>query len=71
MLRTRFQNTTQLTIAHRLHTVMDNDLILVMADGEAAEIGSPAELLQRNSMFAELVDATGPESARALRALVE
>jgi len=50
---------------------MDNDLILVMADGEAAEIGSPAELLQRNSMFAELVDATGPESARALRALVE
>ncbi|KAL7574900.1 hypothetical protein ACA910_010731 [Epithemia clementina (nom. ined.)] len=71
MLRTRFERTTLLTIAHRLHTIMDYDLVLVMADGQAAEMGSPKALLQTQGMFADLVDATGPESARALRQMVK
>merc|ERR1712154_398852 len=61
MLRTKFVDTTLLTVAHRLNTIMDYDLILVMAEGKAAEIGSPLDLLSRNGLFADLVDATGAE----------
>lgn len=69
MLRTRFSDTTLVTVAHRLNTIMDYDVILVMDEGRAIEFGAPADLLKRNGVFAELVDATGPESAKALRAM--
>lgn len=32
-IRTRFKHCTILTIAHRLHTVMDADRMLVLDDG--------------------------------------
>jgi ABC-type multidrug transport system fused ATPase/permease subunit len=70
MLRTRFKDTTLLTVAHRLHTIMDNDLVLVMDAGHAVEFGSPKELLEKKGIFSELVDATGPEGSKALRAMV-
>eukprot|EP00957_Ditylum_brightwellii_P024563 1855053-Ditylum_brightwellii.AAC.1 len=55
MLRTRFKNITLLTIAHRLHTIMDYDVILVMDAGKAVEFGPPSELLEQSgSLFAEL-----------------
>lgn len=63
MLRTRFQSTTLLTIAHRLDTIMDYDKIIVMGDGKLAEFGSPLELIERNGLFRELVDATGEGAA--------
>ncbi len=31
--------------AHRLHTIIDCDTVLVMDHGVAAEVGSPAQLL--------------------------
>lgn len=72
MLRERFRDTTLITVAHRLNTVMDYDLILVMEQGQAIELGSPGELLSRKEgAFSRLVDATGEESSRALRAIVE
>ena len=67
MLRTKFADTTLITVAHRLNTIMDYEIMLCMDAGKAAEIGSPSELLSRNGLFAQLVDATGSESARALR----
>ena len=67
MLRTKFKHCTLLTVAHRLSTIMDYDLVLVMDAGQAAEIGSPVDLLARGGMFADLVDATGSESSKALR----
>ena len=71
MLRTRFQGTTLLTIAHRLHTVIDYDVILAMENGQLAEFGTPAELLEkRDGLFAGLVDSTGRESSSALRSSV-
>lgn len=68
MLRTRFVGTTMLTIAHRLDTIMDYDLILVMSEGKAVEIGSPNSLLESSGVFEELVNATG-DGATALKAI--
>lgn len=42
-----------------------------MDAGKAVEVGSPRELLERNGVFAALVDATGPEGSMALRAMVD
>uniref|UniRef100_A0A1A9WJ70 Multidrug resistance-associated protein lethal(2)03659 n=1 Tax=Glossina brevipalpis TaxID=37001 RepID=A0A1A9WJ70_9MUSC len=44
-IRNKFKHCTVLTIAHRLHTVMDSDKVLVMDAGRAVEYGSPFELL--------------------------
>ncbi len=72
MLRTRFGNTTLVTIAHRINTIMDYDLILVMDAGRAVEFGPPTELLDiRGGVFSELVDATGGESSKGLRAMAK
>jgi ABC-type multidrug transport system fused ATPase/permease subunit len=59
--------TTMLTVAHRLNTIMDYDLILVMDAGKAAEFGPPKDLLAHGGLFSQLVDATGTESSMALR----
>ena len=45
MIRTVFKSTTTLTIAHRLNTVLDGDLVMVMSAGQLVEIGPPQELL--------------------------
>lgn len=72
MLRSRFKDTTLLTIAHRLHTVADYDMILVMDDGCAVEFGPPSELLKDpNGYYTALVEATGPEGSAELRRLAE
>jgi ABC-type multidrug transport system fused ATPase/permease subunit len=71
MLRTRFVKTTMLTVAHRLNTIMDYDLILVMDAGKAAEFGSPRDLLAHGGLFSQLVDATGTESSIALRKIAD
>lgn len=60
MLRERFQNTTMLTIAHRLDTILDYDQILVLDSGRVAEFGSPEELLKRSDgFFSSLIEGTG------------
>lgn len=71
MLRTKFSDTTLITVAHRLNTIIDFDMVIVMDSGKAVEIGSPKELLDQKGVFAELVDATGPEGSKALRAMVQ
>ena len=41
-----------LVIAHRMRTVQAADQIVVLADGEVAEAGTPAELMQKkDGMF--------------------
>ncbi|KAM7294868.1 putative multidrug resistance protein [Ixodes scapularis] len=44
-IKTVFRDSTVLTIAHRLNTILDSDRIVVMADGEVIEVGSPENLL--------------------------
>jgi ATP-binding cassette subfamily C (CFTR/MRP) protein 1 len=56
VLRTDFANATTLTVAHRLNTIMDSTHILVMSDGQCAEFDTPANLLARGGLFADLVN---------------
>lgn len=46
---------TVLVIAHRMRTVQSADKVIVLSEGKVAEEGSPAELLDRNGIFAEMV----------------
>ncbi|XP_059613900.1 ATP-binding cassette sub-family C member 4-like [Phlebotomus argentipes] len=68
-IRSRFADCTVLTVAHRLHTIMDSDRVLVMNDGLVGEFDAPHILLQNtNGLFREMVNATGPqESERLMR----
>lgn len=51
-----FKDRTVVTIAHRIHTVIDSDLVLVLSDGRIAEYDTPAKLLEReDSFFSKLI----------------
>ncbi|KAI6216885.1 ATP-binding cassette sub-family C member 3 [Aphelenchoides fujianensis] len=59
-IRTNFSTSTILTIAHRLHTIMDYDKVLVMDAGRVREFDAPAALLAReNGLFREFARMAG------------
>ena len=67
-IRRKFANCTVLTIAHRLHTVMDSDRVLVMDAGRVAELAPPAQLLDDpESLLARMAQQTGTATANSLR----
>ncbi|CAH1105147.1 unnamed protein product [Psylliodes chrysocephalus] len=69
-IRTKFANCTVLTIAHRLHTIMDSDKVLVMDAGEAVEFDHPHTLLQdQNGVFYSLVMETGNATFKYLKGI--
>ena len=45
---------TSFIVAHRLSTIREADIILVMKDGHVIEQGSHEELLSRNGFYSEL-----------------
>jgi subfamily B ATP-binding cassette protein MsbA len=51
------QGRTTIVVAHRLSTVRDADLIVVMSDGKAVEHGTHSQLLATEGAFARLVRA--------------
>jgi len=53
-LRDAAQHRTTLIVAHRLSTLRDVDRIIAMQEGRIVEIGSHAELLARDGLFAAL-----------------
>ncbi|KFB46275.1 AGAP004603-PA-like protein [Anopheles sinensis] len=66
-IRTKFAHCTVLTIAHRLHTVMDSDRVLVMDAGRVVEFGHPHELLHGPiGQLRRLVDQAGVATAAML-----
>ncbi|KAG5894560.1 hypothetical protein JTB14_021542 [Gonioctena quinquepunctata] len=71
-IRQKFANCTVMTIAHRLHTIMDSDKVLVMDAGLAVEFDHPYMLLQNKSgLFYGLVKQTGLTMAGNLHAIAE
>ncbi|KAJ3326580.1 Multidrug resistance-associated protein 5, partial [Kappamyces sp. JEL0680] len=71
-----FADSTVLTIAHRLYTVIDYDLILVLDDGCVVECGSPTDLMTKDASdpqawFVRMVDEMGPEAKEELLQLAQ
>ncbi|KAJ2590537.1 Canalicular multispecific organic anion transporter 1 [Coemansia sp. RSA 1722] len=58
IFRSKFNDCTVLTIAHRLGTIMDSDRILVINEGQAVEFDAPKVLLaNKASYFSGLVES--------------
>ncbi|KAG0255459.1 hypothetical protein DFQ27_006228, partial [Actinomortierella ambigua] len=71
-IRVDLADSTVVTIAHRLNTIIDFDKVLVLDRGQVVEFDSPHALLNRpGSFFGQLVDETGEQNAKMLRALAE
>lgn len=69
-IREKFSNCTVLTVAHRLHTIMDSDLILVMDNGRIIEFGEPHCLLQNETnIFTSMVKVLGPTEYERLSSI--
>ncbi len=56
---------TRIVIAHRLSTVADSDLILVMEQGAVVEAGTHSELIERNGLYKDLVSAQTAHGTRS------
>jgi ATP-binding cassette subfamily C (CFTR/MRP) protein 4 len=74
-IRKEFRDSTVLTIAHRLDTIIDFDRVLVLDSGRIVEFGSPKELLLKptntaDAWFSRMVDDMGNDSKDRLKALL-
>ncbi|KAF5294185.1 hypothetical protein FQR65_LT10896 [Abscondita terminalis] len=66
-IRKTFSECTVITIAHRLHSVIDADKIMVLESGKLVEFGHPYTLLQdSNSKFYGMVQSTGKAISECL-----
>ncbi|GLV41664.1 uncharacterized protein CBL_06893 [Carabus blaptoides fortunei] len=71
-IRSKFAECTVLTIAHRLHTVMDSDKVLVMDAGTMVEFDHPHVLLQNKKGFLyNMVQQTGFSMTENLTRIAE
>jgi ABC-type multidrug transport system fused ATPase/permease subunit len=62
-----FKDTTLISIAHRLETIVGFDKILVMDHGKAAEYDTPQKLLSNPfSLFTDLCSSQGLKNVQGL-----
>lgn len=54
-------NTTVITIAHRLNTIIQYDKIVVLEEGKKVEEGNPLELMEKGEIFYQMVEEGGEE----------
>lgn len=54
-LRDVLRDRTSVVVSHRVSAVMNADIILVLEEGQLAEVGTHAELLQRGGTYATLL----------------
>lgn len=55
IIREEFSKCTVITVAHRVPTVIDSDMIMVLSYGKMVEYDEPSKLMQTNSSFSKLV----------------
>ncbi|KAJ7267907.1 hypothetical protein C8J57DRAFT_1228520 [Mycena rebaudengoi] len=60
IVRTDLSDSTVIAVAHRIQTILDFDLVLILDKGKLVESGSPEELLSRSdSRFRKLASSQG------------
>ncbi|XP_027566718.2 canalicular multispecific organic anion transporter 1 [Pipra filicauda] len=64
-IRSEFSDCTVLTIAHRLHTIMDSNRVMVLQAGQIVEFDSPEELLQKQGIFSMMAKDAGITSTES------
>ncbi|KAL4583725.1 hypothetical protein LXL04_008308 [Taraxacum kok-saghyz] len=55
IIRQEFSDCTVVTVAHRIPTVIDSDMVMVLSSGEMMEYDEPSKLLESDSYFSKLV----------------
>ncbi|RVX17087.1 ABC transporter C family member 8 [Vitis vinifera] len=55
IIRQEFSNCTVITVAHRVPTVIDSDMVMVLSYGKLVECDEPSNLMETNSFFSKLV----------------
>ncbi|XP_072247113.1 ATP-binding cassette sub-family C member 2 isoform X2 [Leuresthes tenuis] len=58
-IRTEFSHCTVLTIAHRLHSIMDSSRVMVLDAGKIVEFDSPSNLLEQRGHFYSMAKDAG------------
>lgn len=65
-IRTEFADCTVITVAHRIPTVMDCNMVLAISDGKLEEYDEPMKLMEREgSLFGSLVKEYWSHAANA------
>lgn len=66
VIREEFVACTVITVAHRIPTVIDSDMVLALRDGVAIEFDSPKKLMEHKvSLFAQLVAEYWAQAGRS------
>uniref|UniRef100_A0A452EJ78 Multidrug resistance-associated protein 1-like n=1 Tax=Capra hircus TaxID=9925 RepID=A0A452EJ78_CAPHI len=58
-IRKEFSDCTILTIAHRLHSIIDSDRVLVLDSGRIIEFETPQNLIHKRGLFFDMLTEAG------------
>lgn len=64
VVREDFRGYTVVAVAHRLETILDSDVVVVMDAGSVVEVGQPSDLIRRGGWLAGLAGARSDVGVR-------